>query len=200
MLTRWQQFYLDDDRPISTPPSRCARLAAQVFLEGNKHLILDLACGVGRDTFYLAERGLDVVGVDAAESGLRLAKQRNPTQLRSPTFVQADARQVPFPSETFEGIYCFGLLHEFTTDRRETDVRAVMDEINRVLHPTGILVLTVLSGNPEQGLPHVRLFTEEMFVAATAGFRLIEKREFEDLGCTGRTDYRVWYGIFKRGK
>jgi len=27
-------------------------------------------------------------------------------------------------------------------------------------------------------------------------FRCIEKKLYDDLGCTGRTDYKVWFGQF----
>jgi hypothetical protein len=60
-------------------------------------------------------------------------------------------------------------------------------------------MLTVLAGEPEAGLPHVQLFSEAMFLAATAPFMCIEQRLVDDVGCTGSRDYRVWYGVFERG-
>ena len=93
---------------------------------------------------------------------------------------------------------CYGLLHEFAGERSEEDVERVMGEIGRILCAGGLLVLTVFSGDPEAGLPAVQMFTRQMFEDATEGFREIHVEEFDDVGCTGRTDYHVWYGMFEK--
>ena len=50
-------------------------------------------------------------------------------------------------------------------------------------------------------MPHVRNFSESMFDAVTVGLRCIEKKVYDELGCTGRTDYKVWFGQFvKQGE
>jgi len=192
-MTRWQQFYEEDERVKSAPATHCARNAAEVFSERDKRVILDLGCGTGRDSSCLVKQGLFVVGVDLAESGLVIAKRVRKDRAK---WVQADARQLPFGNASFEGVYCFGLLHEFTGEGREDNVRGVMSEIHRVLKSLGVLVLAVLAGVPEKGLPQVFLFTEGHFDSATQGFQAVGKREYEDIGCTGKEDYRVWSGVF----
>ncbi len=196
-MTRWQQLYLEKRRPVlSAAPSLCAQNAARTFAGYGKRHILDLGCGVGRDTFYLNANDLDLVGVDAAESGLMLANGQRAVERTSPAFVTADARTLAFADASFEGVYCFGLLHEFTGVTGEQDIRAVMSEIDRVLATDGLLILAVLSGEPAQGLPYVYLFTEQNFDAVTRRLRILTKQTYDDIGCTGRTDYHVWYGAF----
>lgn len=198
-LTRWQQLYVEmREKVVSAPPSCCAQNAARIFADNRKRWILDLACGIGRDTFYLAASGLSVVGIDAAESGLSLADNQRNGKQKEPLFAGADARALPFPDVFFEGVYCFGLLHEFTDTDREQNVDAVMGEIGRVLAPEGLLILAVLAGEPEQGLPHVYLFTEQAFDDATRSFRTLEKRAYKDVGCTGSAEYAIWYGVFAK--
>jgi hypothetical protein len=64
----------------------------------------------------------------------------------------------------------------------------------------GILVLTVLSREPQAGLPAVQLFSRQMLENATQGLQAIGTRMYDDVGCTGNSDYHVWYGLFeKRG-
>ncbi len=197
-MTRWEQLYQEDERVIRVHHSLAAERAAEAFRQRSARLILDLGCGVGRDTFYLCEEGLQVIGADAAESGLALTIRNKRASGGWPLFVQADARELPFLAAHFEGLYCFGLLHEFTGETKAEDVHQVMSEILRVLKPGGLLALAVLSGDPEKGLPHVQLFTEQMFDEATASFHLIEKQVYDDVGCTGRMDYRVWRGLFAK--
>lgn len=203
MVTRWDKWFSDDNlakdgRILAAPPSKSAESAARAFQARGQRSVLDLACGIGRDTFYLESRGLGVVGVDASANGLRVAQRVRAEQGATAALVMADARHLPFGDGAFEGVYCFGLLHEFTSERQKEDVEAVMGEVRRLLCAGGTLVLTVLEGEPQTGLPGVQLYTREMFEEATDAFRALEVQVYDDTGCTGRPDYRVWYGVFEK--
>ena len=203
MITRWDEWFSEgnlskDKRILSAPPSQSAERAARAFLAREKRLVLDLACGIGRDTFYLESRGLAVTGIDASFNGLRAAQQIKSERGAVSELVAADARRLPFKDGSFEGVYCFGLLHEFTGKGSEGDVEAVMGEVKRLLCEEGVFVLTVLSGEPDAGLPAVQLYTQPMFEQATQGLQAIEVKMYDDVGCTGRADYHVWYGLFEK--
>jgi len=132
--------------------------------------------------------------LDAARSGLLLAQKRAAPSLLKTSWVESDSRWLPFPDVLFDGVYCFGLLHEFVSESAKTDVRTTMEEINRVLKPSGTAIVATVTGDPEKGLPHVQNFSEAMFEAAIVEFHCIEKKVYNDLGCTGRADYKVWFG------
>lgn len=67
---------------------------------------LDLACGGGRNTVFLAQRGMRAVGVDrspaALEQGRELARQRKVTV----DWVRADLEIFTLPPVTFDVIVC----------------------------------------------------------------------------------------------
>jgi ubiquinone/menaquinone biosynthesis C-methylase UbiE len=198
-MTRWQQFYLEEPRISAVPASNFAKKAPDLFTRNHKRKILDLACGVGRDSFFLAEHSLRVTAGDLASSGIEIARQTQAKfAKRLVDFIQVDARYLPFGKDVFEGVYCFGLLHEFTEPDGWLDISRVMEEIYRVLEPGGILLLAVVSGDPQEGLPHNLLFNEEMFDSATQAFVVIKKEMINDLGCTGREDYHTWQGMFRK--
>lgn len=203
MITRWDEWFSEDnlskdERILSAPPSQSAEYAARAFLAKGKQFILDLACGVGRDTFHLEGQGLVVIGVDASFNGLRVAQRVRLERDAISELITADARHLPFEDGSFEGVYCFGLLHEFTGEHGKEDVSEVMGEIRRLLGDEGVLVLTVLSGEPEEGLPAVQLYTRQMLEEATEGLQAIQVKMYDDVGCTGRTDYHIWYGVFEK--
>jgi len=200
-VTRWEKWFAADNlardkRILAAPPSQSAKNAGWAFLAREKRFVLDLACGIGRDTFYLEQCGLGIVGVDAALNGLRVAQRIKSERGAVSEFIMADAKCLPFKDGSFEGIYCFGLLHEFTDEGWEEDVVCVMGEIKRLLGDDGLLILTVLSGEPEAGLPAVQLYSRQMFEKATEALRAIEIKTYDDVGCTGRADYHIWYGLF----
>ncbi|WP_276498473.1 class I SAM-dependent methyltransferase [Pontibacter litorisediminis] len=75
------------------------RLLAYLHPKPN-HKILDLACGKGRYSRYLSQRGYDVTGIDLSERSIDHAKQYENERLH---FARHDMRQV-FRPEQFDFI------------------------------------------------------------------------------------------------
>src|SRR5690242_6365786 len=62
--------------------------------------LLDLACGQGVLCRILHERGAEVTGIDAAESLIKVARERGPAEIR---YQVADARNLSFlPQDHFD--------------------------------------------------------------------------------------------------
>lgn len=69
-------------------------------------LALDLACGTGRNSFFMAGRGFDVVCMDFSEQGFdyfRHQQANHPSAARVHP-VLADLRRIPLPGNTFDVI------------------------------------------------------------------------------------------------
>jgi SAM-dependent methyltransferase len=196
-MTRWEKIYQEDERVLTAPPSCAVRRAMTYFQRSKTRRILDIGCGVGRDTAILAMLPAIVVGVEIAKTGLARVHQQTIDKANT-RFICADARALPLSTGQFDGVYCFGMLHEFSSDDADADVAAVMHEIARVLAPNGIVILAALAGAPAAGLPHVRLFDAERWQAATRGFSVIESDTQCDIGCTGSRNYTVWFGAFRK--
>lgn len=195
-ITRWQQFYSDDPGIGAIQPSQCVQWAVEQFRQRDAPVVLDLGCGAGRDTAILAQHLPLVIGVDAAMAGLALAGQQAILRERRVPLLQADARCLPFRPASFDGVYCFGLLHEFVGEQADDDVQHAMNSVHAVLKPGGVLILAVLAGEAEQGLPHVRMFSKAMLLAAVGTLSCTELTTFPDVGCTGSTNYTVHVGAF----
>ncbi len=132
-LTRWQQFFQDDPSLVNIPHSHAAELAAARLYKGQKRVVLEVGCGTGRDTVYLAEKGLRVTGLDASRKGLLLANSRKKDDFLQVCFVEGDALTLPFNDHQFDGVYSFGLLHEFVGEGSWLAVERTIAEIDRVL-------------------------------------------------------------------
>lgn len=137
------------------------RLAAQLA-RGKR--ILDAGCGVGWGCSVLLEAGaVSVAGVDIAADVVRNARQREPRA----NFVSADLHSLPFSRGAFDLISCFEAIEHVTDPWR------VLDELARVLAPSGTLLIS--SPNPRVYPPgnefHIHEFTpEELCEEASARF------------------------------
>jgi SAM-dependent methyltransferase len=95
--------------------------------------VLDAGCGGGRNSAWLVERGAAVVGIDASEELLAIARDRLP----SATFVHGDlAEPLPFDDGSFDVVVA-GLVMHYLRDWTPT-----LRELRRVLRPDGIVALS----------------------------------------------------------
>lgn len=92
--------------------------------------VLDVACGPGAfSELFPAD---DYVGVDMNERYVRYAQRHYPG-----TFQVMDARKLEFEDHSFDDVLVYGLLHHLD----DTDARAVLGGIARVLKPSGRVLI-----------------------------------------------------------
>lgn len=101
--------------------------------------VLDLGCGTGRHAKCLADRALDVTGIDLSAESIRLARQNERANLR---FVRQDMR-VPFGIERFECV--FSLFTSFGYFDDPADHVTVLHNISTSLQLGGRVVVDYLN-------------------------------------------------------
>ena len=67
-------------------------------------MALDVACGTGRNSFFLAQHGLDVICMDFSAKGLNYLKQHQTDESVSKKLfpIQADLTKTPLPERFFD--------------------------------------------------------------------------------------------------
>ncbi|MEJ2726426.1 MAG: methyltransferase domain-containing protein [Deltaproteobacteria bacterium] len=110
--------------------------AARLERRTNKS-ILDICCGTGSVILAFAERHHDavLVGYDFSRGMLRKAREKDIAGRA--LFVEGDAAELPFSSESFDRVTCSHALYELKGQTRQ---RAFW-EMRRVLHPEGEVLL-----------------------------------------------------------
>jgi len=103
-----------------------------------KAVILDLACGDGRHTLRLAERVGEVVGFDLSHNSLVKAKKKCLAK-DNVTFTEGSMLQLPFPPNTFYGIWMSEAFEYVPPDKRRT----FLTSLGNVLKNSGILYMSV---------------------------------------------------------
>lgn len=107
-------------------------------IKGKK--VLDLGCGDGVLTYFLAKAGARVTGVDNDETGLQYANEKlsefNKAKNLTYTFVNASVYDLPFEADTFDVVVNCEVIEHLPEPER------MLREMKRVLKPQGRVVIT----------------------------------------------------------
>jgi len=171
----WEEFYSG----LGQMPERLKRPvpfvveALPFFRARSVRAVLDLGCGVGRHSVYLATRGFDVVGVDASRNALMMAKAWSKAEVGVDVkLLRASMTDLPFVGGCFEAVVSVSVVHHAVKD----DVERTVGEIYRVLKDRGIFLANLLS------IEDYRCGLGEEVEEGT--FRVLEdfeERQFEEL-------------------
>lgn len=122
---KWDTRYAERGA-LDEPSEMLVSLVGELPTSGRA---LDVAGGAGRNSVWLAGRGLDVTAVDVSAVGLSLARERAAAAGVSVATVVADLETDPLPAGPWDLIISFHYLH-----------RPLFDQFPLVLAPGGVLV------------------------------------------------------------
>lgn len=100
--------------------------------------LLDAGCGPGRHARALADLGHAVAAVDVSTEMLHRAGAMT-HRAGDIAFVAADVRQLPFSSDSFDGVVCIEVLEHLPNHLEDADL--ALAEFARVLRGDGLLVV-----------------------------------------------------------
>lgn len=145
--------------------------------------VLELGCGGGQWSMFLARDGVDVVGLDLSEAQLATAR-RLTTDLDVP-LVQAAAEAPPFADGSFDVVFCD---HGGMT---WADPYLTVPEVARLLRPGGRLVFNAST-------PWLTICWDEAAKGPTERLRLDYFGIHADADDDGSTSYTLPYGEWIR--
>ena len=107
------------------------------FREHTGERVLEVGIGAGTDFTNLVRSGALATGVDLTEESLKLVERRLELEGLHADLRCADAERLPFPDESFDFVYSWGVIHH------TPNVRAAAAEIVRVTRPGGRVCVMV---------------------------------------------------------
>jgi SAM-dependent methyltransferase len=191
----WQATFASRPEMFGAMPSEPAVKAAELFTKERRQKVLELGCGQGRDTLFLAGGGFDVTALDYSERGLEDIREKAEQvglSFRLATTCHDIRKRLPFDAGSFDAcfshmVYCMAL----TT----AELEALSAEIRRVLKPDGLNVYTARNTqDPDyrtgihrgdeiyelDGGFIVHFFSGEKVAQLARGYQLLNVEEFEE--------------------
>lgn len=145
---QWEQEYTDgklvskDDQPQAFMKRYVRRFRFLQGTEPSEWNVLDLGCGTGRNSNFLASLGAKVTGVDIAKNALDLAEERAKQQGLGVNYLhQSIGEKLPFEDESFDLILDITSSNSLNEEERDMYLK----ETARLLKPNGSFLVRALS-------------------------------------------------------
>jgi ubiquinone/menaquinone biosynthesis C-methylase UbiE len=125
--------------------------------------VLEIGVGIGSDHFSFANGGALMTALDLSREHLRHTQKHLALEGLSTKAIYGDAEESPFPDDSFDLVYSFGVLHH------TPDTQKAINEVFRVLKPGGTALIGLYHRNSfffwlgmilYYGILHGRLITK----------------------------------------
>jgi len=93
--------------------------------------VLDIGCGEGFYSIYLASKGFDVLGIDISENAIKYAKENAEKKGVKIRFKAMDLRDLPELNEKFDFILEWAILHCIPFEQRQKHIENVNNLLNK---------------------------------------------------------------------
>lgn len=143
--TGWERIYQEQgDLQYDILPK--IEKAPRLFKKKGYRKVLDLGCGTGKHSIFLAQEGFDVYATDMSSTGVNIAREKAESLgLSNIHFLQHDMMGIPFANSFFDAVICIWTIYHGTLSR----IQETINEIYRVLKPGGMVLTDFLAVNDD---------------------------------------------------
>ena len=118
----------------------------QAFLDllqrEEKATLLEIGAGVGKDSKFFQDNGVQVVSTDLSPEMVQLCREKGLEAY------EMDFKNLAFPDENFDAIYALScLLHV-----PKKDLPEILNTLRKLLKPTGLFFMSVYGGPATEGI------------------------------------------------
>lgn len=144
---------------------------------------LDLCCGAGTNTIYLAQNGFDVTGIDISKTAIEIAKKKAKEAKVKINFLLESFVDLSFSDGKFDFVFDMGCFHHVKVEEREKFIAGV----HHVIRSGCVYLLTCFSYRNGPGWNHFTL--QQLTDLFSKFFTLIEIRDYPSLEGDGVVRY-----------
>jgi ubiquinone/menaquinone biosynthesis C-methylase UbiE len=162
-MKQWNRIFKEQGKVFLKPQEDIPRIV-KLFKKKDVKKILDLGCGSGRHTVYLAKHGFEVYGIDIALKGIKitkdwLKKEKSKANLK----VGNVYKKLPYPNNFFDALISTQTLHHNTIN----NIRKLIKEIERVLKDDGLIFITVSRKGSKKEIPKEKMWKMKFIAPRT---------------------------------
>ncbi|WP_020123046.1 class I SAM-dependent methyltransferase [Streptomyces canus] len=157
--------------------------------------VVDLGCGPGVDSVFLAAQGMHVTGIDLSDAALEKARAWARLSGVSPEFVQGDVLDPPLSDGVADVVTDSFVFHNMRDDARSI----YADQVHRLLRPDGLFVLNSFSDRMVPGTGPRRITSSDILSTFdSTRFDCEELRTYRNLPTATKPDQIHWIGRFRK--
>lgn len=159
--------------------------------------VLDIGCATAGISIAFAKRDARIVGLDITRRVSLMAKRRTYEEGVNVPLLLADGENMPFFNESFEIVVCNNIIEHVPHPKK------LVDEIERVLKPGGILFLSApnkISPISILSDPHYNLFGVSLLPPKISDFYVTAVRKRAKSGKSGLWYMPTYWGLIKMFK
>ena len=135
------------------------------------NLLLDLACGTGSLSFELADRGYDVISVDASENMLAEAMNK-PHTFGNPTFLNQTMQKLDLFGTIDAAVCCLDSINHLAS---KEDVKKAIERVSLFMNEGGVFIFDV-----NTLYKHKEVLGDNTFVYDTDSAYCVWQNNFDD--------------------
>lgn len=135
------------------------------------NLLLDLACGTGSLSFKFAEKGYDVISVDASENMLSEAMNK-PHIFGNPTFLNQTMQELDLFGTIDSAVCCLDSINHLTS---KEDVKKAIERVSLFMNEGGVFIFDV-----NTLYKHKEVLGDNTFVYDTDSAYCVWQNNFDD--------------------
>jgi len=143
--SQWEKIYQGEGQAykyysiLETPHTDIDKVIG-LFKKNKVKKVLDLGCGAGRNTWYLADKGFEVYGLDNAPTGLKILKKALTERGLTANLKVGDAfEKLPYADNFFDALVSVQVMQH----AKEPVILRAINEITRVVKPGGLVFITL---------------------------------------------------------
>jgi N,N'-diacetyllegionaminate synthase len=186
--SNWEKIYSSKEWG-KYPPEELIRFIARNFY--NKKIrsnvnVLDLGCGTGVGSWFIAREGFSSYGIDGSETAIKIAKQRFEEENLLGNFKVGDLINLDYPHNFFDAVIDLAALQH----NKIEDIKLILNKVYSTIKPGGKLFSLMLSKsskfNHKELDGYTHFFEENEIKELFSGFNnlIIETSERSDGGNT----------------
>lgn len=156
--------------------------------------VLEVGCGVGTESVFMAVRGMKVTGLDLSSTAIGMAKELATFYGVNVNFMQGDVLQLNMPLGSFDVVCDQGVFHHLRDEERPIFAQKVA----QVLKPGGLLLLRSFSDKIPGGPQPRRIKSRELTDSFLPYFDLEHMERVLSFSTHQRNKPMGWHTIWVR--